>query len=92
MINFALLFKQSKKSYKNSGRIHLIHCATVKAYSFVDYIQGGTELACTIAIDFTASNGKTLSPARGRCLLFIARLPAQFFSTLQSYCPRLSVG
>ena len=48
---------QSKKSYKNSGTVHLVHSQTVKAYSFLDYIRGGTELACTISIDFTQSNG-----------------------------------
>lgn len=31
-------------------------------YSFLDYIRGGTELACTISIDFTASNGNPSSP------------------------------
>lgn len=55
--------KQSKKkSYKNSGEIHLVHCEMRKAYSFLDYIQGGTELACTISIDFTASNGNPRNP------------------------------
>ena len=33
-----------------------------KAYSFLDYVRGGTELACTFAIDFTASNGNPASP------------------------------
>ena len=35
----------------------LLHSQVKKAYSFLDYIKGGTELACTISIDFTASNG-----------------------------------
>ena len=33
-----------------------------KAYSFLDYIRGGTELAATISIDFTASNGNPRNP------------------------------
>ena len=35
----------------------MLHSEVKKAYSFLDYIKGGTELACTISIDFTASNG-----------------------------------
>jgi hypothetical protein len=54
---------QSKKSYKNSGLVHLIHCEVRKAYSFLDYVRAGTDLACTIAIDFTASNGNPNTPA-----------------------------
>lgn len=53
--------KNSKKSYKNSGNIHLMHSKMRKAYSFLDYVRGGTELACTISIDFTASNGNPQS-------------------------------
>ena len=37
--------------------MQLLHSEVKKAYSFLDYIKGGTELACTISIDFTASNG-----------------------------------
>nr|CAD7435265.1 unnamed protein product [Timema monikensis] len=33
-----------------------------KIYSFLDYIIGGTQLNCTIAIDFTGSNGDPMSP------------------------------
>ena len=33
-----------------------------KAHSFLDYIRGGTDLACTFSIDFTASNGNPRSP------------------------------
>ena len=56
------LFFQGKKGYKNSGEIHLTHLQQRKAYSFLDYVRGGTELACTFAIDFTASNGNPSSP------------------------------
>jgi len=54
--------KSKKSSYKNSGKIHLVHCEMRKAYSFLDYIRGGTELAATISIDFTASNGNPRNP------------------------------
>ena len=54
--------KNKKKKYTNSGHIHLIHSRLKKGYSFLDYVGGGTELACTIAIDYTASNGNPQSP------------------------------
>jgi len=54
--------KKGKKGYKNSGEIRLTHLQQRKAYSFLDYVRGGTELACTFAIDFTASNGNPSSP------------------------------
>ncbi|KAG1714161.1 Copine-8 [Nymphon striatum] len=37
--------------------VELIHCTLEKRSSFLEYIQGGLDLNCTIAIDFTASNG-----------------------------------
>jgi hypothetical protein len=57
-----LCLPQSKSSYKHSGEIHLVHVDMRKGYSFLDYIRGGTELACTISIDFTASNGNPRNP------------------------------
>ncbi|KAJ9592629.1 hypothetical protein L9F63_015702, partial [Diploptera punctata] len=45
--------KQRKASYKNSGEIVLMHYELRKVYSFLDYILGGMQLNCTIAIDFT---------------------------------------
>jgi len=53
--------RNKKKSYKNSGHIHLMHSKMQQAFSFLDYVRGGTELACTISIDFTASNGNPQS-------------------------------
>lgn len=53
---------QAKKKYKNSGRVHLIHMRSVPGYSFLDYVRGGTELACTISLDFTQSNGAPSDP------------------------------
>ena len=46
----------------------MVHVETIKAYSFLDYVRGGTELACTISLDFTQSNGAPNDP---RSLHFI---------------------
>merc|ERR1712038_2045294 len=54
--------RNSKRSYKDSGKIHLMNSKNQKAHTFLDYIGGGTELACTISVDFTASNGNPQSP------------------------------
>jgi hypothetical protein len=51
-----------KKAYKASGTVELLKYQTAKIYSFLDFVTGGTELNCTIAIDFTASNGNPQSP------------------------------
>jgi hypothetical protein len=51
-----------KASYKNSGEIFLTHYEYRKVYSFLDYIMGGLQLSCTVAIDFTASNGDPQFP------------------------------
>ena len=42
--------------------LEVFSCDIQKTYSFLDYIKGGTELACTVAIDFTASNGDPFNP------------------------------
>ena len=42
--------------------VHLVHVDMYKSYSFLDYIRGGTELAATISIDFTGSNGNPRDP------------------------------
>ena len=54
--------KMKKKNYQNSGEIHLIHSKFKKGYSFLDYVRSGTQLACTISIDFTSSNGNPQKP------------------------------
>ncbi|TGZ65970.1 hypothetical protein CRM22_005610 [Opisthorchis felineus] len=51
-----------QKHYTNSGVLHLNLVKMDKVYSFLDYVQGGTELSCCIAIDFTASNGSPQVP------------------------------
>ena len=50
--------KAKKKSYRNSGTIEILGCVIEKQHSFLDYIKGGMQINFTVAIDFTASNGK----------------------------------
>ncbi|KAF4524328.1 hypothetical protein B566_EDAN005386 [Ephemera danica] len=51
------LIRQNKRGYKNSGEIHLKGFSLQqRVYSFTDYIRGGLQLECVIAIDFTSSN------------------------------------
>merc|ERR1712038_1143563 len=56
--------KKKKKGpkYKNSGSVTLNYISIVKNYSFLDFIQGGTQVNFTVAIDFTGSNGQPSDP------------------------------
>ncbi|KAK3612048.1 hypothetical protein CHS0354_021732 [Potamilus streckersoni] len=54
--------KGKKKGYKNSGECTILSCKIETQPSFLDYIQGGTEINFTVAIDFTASNGDPKLP------------------------------
>ncbi|KAJ8041876.1 Copine-8 [Holothuria leucospilota] len=54
--------KAKKKNYKNSGLIFLEIYRVEKVHSFLDYIQGGTQMNFTVAVDFTASNGDPRQP------------------------------
>uniref|UniRef100_A0A0L8FPC8 C2 domain-containing protein n=2 Tax=Octopus bimaculoides TaxID=37653 RepID=A0A0L8FPC8_OCTBM len=55
--------KEKKKNYKNSGIVDLLSFSIDKVYTFLDYIRGGTQIHCTFAVDFTASNGNPTSPS-----------------------------
>ncbi|XP_060598331.1 copine-8-like isoform X1 [Ruditapes philippinarum] len=59
------LKKKKKKGakYTNSGTVELMNIRIEKVYTFLDYVRGGTQLNCTFAIDFTASNGDPKSPS-----------------------------
>ena len=46
----------------SSCALEIIHCDIKSSYTFLDYVHGGTELACTVSIDFTASNGDPYHP------------------------------
>ncbi|XP_060079148.1 copine-8-like [Ylistrum balloti] len=55
--------KKKGSKYQNSGTVELMSCKIEKVYTFLDYVRGGTQLHCTFAVDFTASNGDPKSPA-----------------------------
>jgi len=50
------------KKYTNSGVITFNRIDRIKAYTFMDFPMGGTEIAVSFAIDFTGSNGEPSSP------------------------------
>ena len=54
--------KTSKKSYKNSGVLLIKSFNVTQEYSFLDYIQHGTSMNFSVAVDFTASNGNPRDP------------------------------
>ena len=49
--------KKTKSGYKHSGILVVKRCDIKIEPSFIDYIQGGTSMNFSIAVDFTASNG-----------------------------------
>jgi hypothetical protein len=53
---------KKKKTYKDSGQLEVVSCRIKPIFTFMDYLQGGTEINCTVAIDFTASNGDPNDP------------------------------
>ena len=50
--------RQKKKGakYKNSGIVMLQNISIVSVPSFLDYIQSGTQVNFTVAVDFTGFN------------------------------------
>jgi hypothetical protein len=54
--------KKGKRNYENSGVLLVEMCEITPRPSFLDYVRGGMELAFTVAIDFTASNGNPSMP------------------------------
>ena len=60
--------KKGKSGYKHSGIIVLKRCEIQIKPSFIDYIQGGTSMNFSVAVDFTASNG---DPRDARSLHFM---------------------
>ena len=45
--------KKTKKSNRKCGRIFLDYYEKRPIYTFLDYINGGTQIHCSVAIDFT---------------------------------------
>lgn len=54
--------KASKKGYKDSGLVFLKSFSKETEVSFLDYIQSGTAMNFSVAVDFTASNGHPQDP------------------------------
>ncbi|XP_064607503.1 copine-8-like [Liolophura sinensis] len=56
--------KKKKKGpkYKNSGTVDVLMARMETVFSFLDYVRGGTQIHCTFAVDFTASNGNPSNP------------------------------
>lgn len=75
--------KQAKyPTYTNSGSVRLVDFKMNEVFSFVDYVSAGTELMCTIAIDFTASNG---DPRNSDSLhYFNSSMPNQYVQALRA--------
>merc|ERR1719210_1841721 len=70
--------KRGKKNYKNSGVVYIRTINISKLDSFVDFIQGGTSVNFSVAVDFTASNGLLINQT-----LFTTMYLARIISTLQ---------
>lgn len=47
---------RKKQAYTDSGEVHLDFYEVRPVHSFMDYVKGGTQLHCSIAIDFTGEN------------------------------------
>lgn len=54
--------QQKKSSYKNSGVLRVKQFNKETQATFLDYIQGGTAMNFSVAVDFTASNGDPNHP------------------------------
>ena len=54
--------KSKGKKYKNSGVVYFTNVSVEQEISFLDYIQGGTAMNFSVAVDFTASNGHPSDP------------------------------
>jgi len=67
---------------KVNGKLILEKSTVNKTYSFLDFVNNsGTQLNCTFAIDFTASNGV---PTSSTSLHFISSVPTFYEQALQS--------
>ncbi|TRY68359.1 hypothetical protein TCAL_04129 [Tigriopus californicus] len=54
--------KVGKKKYQNSGTLVVTKCQIETVVSFLDYLQRGTAMNFSVAIDFTASNRNPSDP------------------------------
>jgi len=62
---FTLENEKKKKKGKNpsAGTLVLHYTEITKMYSFIEYLQGGTQIKLIVGIDFTGSNGAPTSPS-----------------------------
>eukprot|EP01091_Cochliopodium_minus_P010033 TRINITY_DN2606_c0_g2_i1.p1 TRINITY_DN2606_c0_g2~~TRINITY_DN2606_c0_g2_i1.p1 ORF type:complete len:740 (-),score=227.23 TRINITY_DN2606_c0_g2_i1:64-2283(-) len=72
---------QSSKRYKNSGELVFVNARVEKSYSFVEFIQGGTQINLMVGIDFTASNG---SPSTPGTLHYTGSGPTEYAKAIQA--------
>ena len=49
--------RKKKDKYKNSGTLTIMQCKVKQVPGFLDYIRGGLQIALTVCVDFTGSNG-----------------------------------
>jgi len=49
--------KVNARGYVNSGSLRFDEVELIPKFSLLEFVRGGTNLNCTIALDFTASNG-----------------------------------
>ncbi|PAV88527.1 hypothetical protein WR25_07907, partial [Diploscapter pachys] len=54
--------QEKGNKYKNSGELIFKNVQIIKQPTFLDFINGGTQLDFTVAVDFTASNGGVTKP------------------------------
>ena len=59
---FEFISAKKHKKGKSPATLILADIKLSRAYTFLDYIRGGTQLQTTFAIDFTASNGPPFEP------------------------------
>ncbi|XP_066923298.1 copine-9-like [Clytia hemisphaerica] len=55
---------RAKNKESNAGYLKLYHVSVDEQFSLVDYIRSGTQIKCSIGIDFTLSNGCPLTNER----------------------------
>lgn len=55
--------KKGNKGYQTSGSFVVKSCALERLYTFLDYIQCGTNINLVVAIDWTGSNGDPVNPS-----------------------------
>eukprot|EP00755_Sulcionema_specki_P033340 Sspe_Gene.20467::Locus_7522_Transcript_1_1_Confidence_1.000_Length_3286::g.20467::m.20467 len=51
------------RRYENSGEVYIDQVKLLTSYSFLDYVKRGFEINCSLAVDFTSSNGGNVNDA-----------------------------